>query len=533
MGGASIDLDGYNEIGALEQNFQTKIGQSYRISFYMAGNPDPSPPLKTMEVKSGTFDDIFSYDTSTHGASRESMNYVAETFIFSATSGSTALQFISTDTNNIGRGPVIGDVSVSLIPADSEFQIHAFTGATINSDGAAPTSQLTPNSSGVLFGTTQAGGANSFAGTNGTALSCGTMFSLIPNFDGTAWTEQTLFSFGSQAWFPTGRLTYDRTGDILYGTALYGGGSGCGGAGCGAVYQLTAPTSGVSSTQTILFTFLGAADGGLPNAHLLQDPSTGIIYGTTRQGGTSGCGGIGCGVVFMLTPPVSGSVWTETGLYKFTGGKDGSTPLDINMDASGNIYGATAGGGAFGKGVVFKLTAAAKGPWTETVLRSFRGDRDGAYPASGVVVDKSGNLYGTTSQGGGDRNCTGGCGTVFKLAPPASGAVWAETILYRFRGLNDGQNPEADLIADSTVSNLYGTTAGGGSQNCAGGCGTAFKLTAPASGAGWKETILHRFLGGDDGSVPMAGLHMDSAGKLYGTTVSGGPGNLGTAFQLQ
>jgi uncharacterized repeat protein (TIGR03803 family) len=234
-----------------------------------------------------------------------------------------------------------------------------------------------------------------------------------------------------------------------------------------------------------------------------------------------------------LTPPVSGTIWTETVLYRFKGGSDGANPIDINMDSSGNIYGTTSAGGIYGKGAVFKLTVAAKGLWPEAVLHAFRGGLEGAVPAAGVIVDKSGSLYGTTSEGGGNANCSLGCGTVFKLAPPSSGTAWPETILYRFHGLSDGQSPQANLILDS-AGMLYGTTAaGGGSANCTGGCGTVFKLTAPASGTTWTETILHRFQGNDDGANPTAGLHMDSAGKLYGTTAAGGASNLGTAFQLQ
>jgi choice-of-anchor C domain-containing protein len=534
LGGNSVDLDGLSP-GALAQSFGTAPGGSYRVNFYMSGNPDPSPPLKTMEVKAGTFDDTFSYDTAAHGlsgANHNVMNYVAESFIFTATGSPTSLQFISTDPADSGRGPVIGNVSITPLPPDGEYQIHAFTGATVNVDGAQPRSQLVPDGNGNLFGTTTLGGANRCpTDQRGGTTSCGTVFSLVRNAAATAWTEQVLYSFNSTAWEPSGRLTYSKRDGVLYGTAQLGGGKGCGGFGCGAVMQFTAPTDGSSSTPTVLYQFHGATDGGMPNAHLVQDQATGALYGTARWGRMGDCSGVGCGLVFMLTPPASGTTWTETVLYRFTGGNDGGVPFDINRDSAGNIYGTTSNGGAYGKGVVFKLAQAGTGVWHETVLHAFQGGNDGAVPVAGVIIDQSGNLYGTTTQGG-SANCSAGCGTVYELTPPTSGTAWPEAILYRFRGLSDGQNPQANLILDSAGA-LYGTTAAGGSSNCTGGCGTVFKLTAPATGTTWTETILHRFLGNDDGAAPVAGLHMDSAGHLTGTTAAGGGSNLGTAFQVQ
>jgi choice-of-anchor C domain-containing protein len=527
--GNTIDLDG-NKPGGLGQSFGTGASRAYRINFYLSGNPDCGTPLKTMEVKAGTFDSIFGYDTSVHLNNHSNMNYVADSLVFTATATSTSLQFISTDSSG-PCGPVIGNVSATPLPSDGEFQIHAFTGSSVNGDGGTPTSQPVPDANGNLFGTTQAGGTNRCNNSPDTTITCGTLFSLIPNSTATAWTEQVLYSFNSTAWAPSGRLSYFKGDGMLYGTALYGG-SGCGGLGCGAVMRFTAPTNGASSTATVLYQFTGGIGGGLPNAHLVQDQTTGVLYGTTRQGGTTGCGGTGCGVVFRLTPPTSGTTWTETVLHRFTGGNDGAAPVDINMDAAGNIYGTTGAGGISDKGVAYKLTPAAKGAWPIAVIHPFHGGSDGAMPAAGVIIDKSGNLYGTTSAGGGSANCNAGCGTVFKLTPPAGGAAWPEAVLYRFRGLSDGQNPQANLILDSTGA-LYGTTAAGGSQNCTGGCGTVFKLTPPASGTIWTETILHRFLGNDDGAAPMAGLHMDSAGRITGTTAAGGASNVGTAFQVQ
>jgi uncharacterized repeat protein (TIGR03803 family) len=171
---------------------------------------------------------------------------------------------------------------------------------------------------------------------------------------------------------------------------------------------------------------------------------------------------------------------------------------------------------------------------TETVLHKFKGGSDGANPHAGLISDSTGALYGTTWRGGG-TGCVGGlgCGTVFKLPPPAAGQTkWTKEILYRFQGGSDGEAPLAPLILDSTGA-LYGTTLAGGVSF---GLGTVFKLTPPAAGQTlWTETILYRFGGvGGDGIGPEAGLIFDSKGALYGTTAGGGgASNCGTVFKLK
>jgi uncharacterized repeat protein (TIGR03803 family) len=178
------------------------------------------------------------------------------------------------------------------------------------------------------------------------------------------------------------------------------------------------------------------------------------------------------------------------------GGSDGATPLagliaDNRADNRGALYGTTAGGGTGNNGTVFKLTPPAKGQtaWTETVLYHFTGGSDGSLPYAGLIADNSGALYGTTQQGG--SGCPpNGCGTVFKLTPSAKGqTAWTETVLYRFTGGSDGATPRAGLFADKQGV-LYGTTTvGGGQSGCPQftalfvGCGTVFKLTPPPVGA--------------------------------------------------
>jgi uncharacterized repeat protein (TIGR03803 family) len=224
-------------------------------------------------------------------------------------------------------------------------------------------------------------------------------------------------------------------------------------------------------------------------------------------------------------------------LYRFAGGSDGASPGigSLIADKEGNLYGTTYGGGnlscspPFGCGTVFELSPPAEGQtaWKETVLYRFAGGSDGQNPEAGLIADDSGALYGTTE--GGEY---GNAGTVFKLTPPAKGQTnWTEAVLYNFcsqPGCSDGKNPYAGLIADKEGA-LYGTTETGGR----GGNGTVFKLTPPGKGqTAWTEIVLHRFAGGSDGEGPIAGLIADNSGALYGTTLVGGTGAAGTVFKL-
>jgi uncharacterized repeat protein (TIGR03803 family) len=173
---------------------------------------------------------------------------------------------------------------------------------------------------------------------------------------------------------------------------------------------------------------------------------------------------------------------------------------------------------------VLILAATAALGQNETVLYTFQGGSDGRQPMAGLISDQSGNLYGTTYYGGGSANCAGGCGTVFELSPPsAPGGNWSESVLYAFQGGTDGVFPQAALIFDS-AGNLYGTTFGGSNTGCLGyGCGTVFELSPPsAPRLAWTETILHHFQGSGDGSNPAASLIFDAAGNLYGTASAGG-----------
>jgi uncharacterized repeat protein (TIGR03803 family) len=170
----------------------------------------------------------------------------------------------------------------------------------------------------------------------------------------------------------------------------------------------------------------------------------------------------------------------------------------------------------------------------EKVLYRFNGGKDGAFPSSNMVLDLSGNLYGTASRGGHTKDCTGsvsGCGVVFELKPSGSGK-WRESVLYAFRGGTDGLQPSGNLVFD-VAGNIYGTTFGGGGTGtvCTAipGCGTVFQLSPEGDGS-WKETILYSFQDGADGALPV-GLTIDGSGNLYGTTITGGT-EFGTVFEL-
>jgi uncharacterized repeat protein (TIGR03803 family) len=256
--------------------------------------------------------------------------------------------------------------------------------------------------------------------------------------------------------------------------------------------------------------------------------SAGNLYGTTELGGAHNQG-----TVFELSQS-SGGKWTETLLYSFAGGSDGAQPHGgLVLDSAGNLYGTTNLGGSKnctqGCGTVFELTSGSSG-WTKSVLYTFTGGKDGRQPNARLLLDAQGNLYGTTMQGGNIVTavaaCTAGCGTVFRLAPNSSS--WTESVLYAFSG-TDGATPCAGVTSDPS-GNLYGTTVTGGAH----GDGTVFKLTA-GSGAPWAETVLHAFKGGWDGGAPMGGVIFDSMGTLYGTTAQGGvPGDqYGVVFKLQ
>jgi uncharacterized repeat protein (TIGR03803 family) len=410
-------------------------------------------------------------------------------------------------------------------------------------DGSNPEGALLVDGTGALYGTTSTDGVGRD----------GTVFKLSPH--GGGYVEITLHSFGGHdASGPSGTLIADSTG-ALYGTALFGGTSGF-----GVVFKLT--PHGHAYSESILRSFAGGADGGFPRSTLIMDnsgtlfgtsaggnfsdvnsdgsvfklstngnaysvlhrfhwhddgrgaragliaDSSGTIYGTTYYGGS-----IQQGTVFKLTPSSNG--YRESVLYRFQGGPDGANPAaGLITDRLGAFYGTTTAGGKFDFGTVFKLTPNGNG-FVESVLYRFQGD---AYPRAGLLGGMDGALYGATFGGGIS------CGTVFKLTPTAAGYNFRS--LYDFKCGADGDLPYASLIADGAGA-LYGTTAYGGSA----GYGVVYKLTP--IGSGYNETVLHAFhVNADDGEHPQSSLIVDSAGALYGTTPAGGAHGAGTVYKL-
>ncbi len=332
---------------------------------------------------------------------------------------------------------------------------------------------------------------------------------------------------GSAGWSPQAGLVSDSAGN-LYGTTAFGGvsGPGCGSNGCGTVFKLT--RTGGGSVYSVIYSFHGGIDGARPTSQLAIG-SDGSLYGTTGYGAAGNCTGgqgyTGCGMVFKLSPHACGfptCPWTETALYRFSGGHDGGTPWlgTLLLDSAGNIYGTSSAGGvrssncpSHGCGVVYKLLEVS-GHWTEDVIYEFQGGDDGEVPYGGLILDSRGNLYGTTTAGG-----QNGYGTVYQLSPNGSG--WTETILNSFTFGEQG-DPWAGLTIDP-AGNLYGTTEAL--------YGAVFEVSP--SGNGWRFGDIIQLPGsGVELGGPTGGVVRDSAGNLFGGTPIGGALDSGSIFEL-
>jgi uncharacterized repeat protein (TIGR03803 family) len=387
--------------------------------------------------------------------------------------------------NGSGSGASSDVTSVTVSCALGTLSI-VYSFGSGGTDGMSPQASLIMDSAGNLYGTTYAGGTTGV----------GTVFKIRP--DG---TESILHSFAgppTDGGNPQASLVMDSAGN-LYGTTSLGGSNNV-----GTVFKISS-----DGTESVLHAFSGSApDVGYPRAGLIMD-SAGNLYGTSAAGN---------GTVFKID-----AAGTESVLYAFAGEQsDGSQPFGgLIMDGAGNLYGTTSTGGSVGNdGTVFQITPAG----TENILHSFvfvafsGAATDGGEPFAGLIADKAGNLYGTTSSGGADKE-----GTVFKVSPAGT-----ESIVYFFSGgATDGAEPYAGLTIDG-AGNLYGTTIVGGASGGANGEGTVFKVRPNGS-----ETVLHFFTGGStDGNSPYGGLIMDSAGNLYGTTAGGGANGEGTVFKI-
>ena len=367
------------------------------------------------------------------------------------------------------------------------------------------------------------------------------------------------FTGGQDGANPQTALTPDRAGN-LYGTAAFGG------FGYGTLFKLTRRSQ--SWVFNVLYGFQ-SSDGGVPMAPLVFGPD-GALYGTTSSGGG---GGRPYGAIFSLRPPPTfcaaiSCPWTKTTLYSFTGGMDSQAPEGhLIFDQSGNLYGTSFGyyvangspSGGYGNGTVWELEHAG-GSWTLNVLYGFNGP-EGANPSGGVTFDRAGNLNGTTTHGGADRD-----GVVFQLMPSGSG--WSERTLHSFMYEGDGIYPLAGLVADQ-AGNLFGATfinpiafelspSGGlwtynGIYNLpgevqsdltadqqgnlygastSGGLGQGFIFQLTQSNGVWTLTDLYDFTGGDDGALPIGSVILDASGNIYGTAANGGAFGYGTVWML-
>jgi len=398
------------------------------------------------------------------------------------------------------------------VNAQTETVLHSFSNN--GEDGFQSYAGLTLGQGGKLYGTTYSGGA----------YGLGSVFELTPQANG-SWLEIILHSFApmNDGQQPTAGVIFDSSGN-LYGTTTYGGriiGS-LRQSYSGTVFELIPQADGTWSENVIHSFLRSGADGDAPVGGLVFD-SMGNLYGTTEGGGA-----YGEGTAFQLSPQADGG-WGYKVLHSFgASSTDGINPTaGLAVDSAGNLYGTTIQGGtnycSIGDGscgTVFQLSRQAGGRWEETLLHSFNDDgMDGILPVGGLTL-VLGHLYGTTNQGG-----VYNAGTVYELSPSQGGA-WAETLLHSFNDTDgDGYYPGYVTPVLDGAGNVYGTANEGGAHQC----GIVFRLSAGT----WEETVLHSFdNNGVDGQSPAAGVVLDAAKNIFGTTEYGGLNDVGTVFEI-
>jgi uncharacterized repeat protein (TIGR03803 family) len=383
---------------------------------------------------------------------------------------------------------VVAFVAVPVTQAQTFSVIYTFG----SGEGSHPVGGVTIRA-GQLFGTT-AGGVDQY----------GSVYQL--SHLGSGWSAKPLALFFLDGEGPIGNADFGPDGH-LYSTTQLGGAHNA-----GALFNLVPPVSFCKTaeclwTENVVHDFQFAPDGAYPTRGSLIWDQQGNLFGTTSGGGY-----FGWGTIFEVTKSLDS--WTETPLHSFSDGYDGAAPQNgVVFDSHGNLFGtATTAGGSCryqgGCGTLFELFPYAGG-WEISILHTFSGDSDGAYPA-GVIFDMAGNLYGATQTGG-----SGSAGTIYELSP--SGNTWTFNVLYTFSGL-EGCGSIASLSLDA-AGNLYGTTVCGGAYQW----GSVFKLTNTANG--WVYTSLHDFTGGVDGAYPECNVTIDSDGTIYGTARFGGSGH--------
>src|SRR5580698_10216307 len=326
-------------------------------------------------------------------------------------------------------------------------------------------------------------------------------------------TEKTLYSSIPYplGFVPQGNMVADAQGS-LYGATSEGGVSTCNyGLGCGTIFKLARGSNGHWQEEILLN--LTGPDGAEPINVVLD--AAGNVYAITAAGGS-----YNYGTVVEVTPTY-GDKWAETVLYSFTGGSDGGQPVGLVIGPTGNLYGTTYSEGN-GCGASFQLTPSSGGGWTESTAYAFADSLDACHPDGIPVVDEKGDIFGTTYDGG-----TSGLGAAFALSSTGEGQ-WQEAVIYSFSG--EMTAPNSLVAAPNGV--LYGTSYFGGGEVFD---GAVFELAMKANGQ-WTLTSLYGFTGGADGDVPQ-GLILDSAGNLYGTTYRGGGSSActdgcGTVYKL-
>jgi uncharacterized repeat protein (TIGR03803 family) len=395
-----------------------------------------------------------------------------------------------------------------------------------NYSGRFPNPGLILDAAGNLYGTTSGITPSVGSSCGDTKPRCGTVFELSRGPEGN-WIAQVILDFdGDDGSTPIAGMIFDSAGN-LYGMTQYGGPGPCYEdirVGCGLVFELTPSTGGVW-TEKILYIFRGP-DGAFPSGALTFD-AAGNLYGATSIGGSDNCNAYlrgnpsGCGIIFQLTPTASG-YWTEHVLHDFEdNGTDGIGPTGgLIFDNSGNIYGTTFDGGTYDKGTVFEMTPDGGG-WNEAILYSFGvTSADGAEPDAELVFDANGNLYGETFYGG-----VGDQGTVFELKHGESG-TWGERLLYQFGITGHSGNPEGGLVFDGN-GNLYGTAFVGGVYDD----GMVFELSPTESGE-WQINDLHSFPVDYSAILPDS-LTFDTSGNIYCPTSEGGPLSFGAVVEIR
>jgi uncharacterized repeat protein (TIGR03803 family) len=288
---------------------------------------------------------------------------------------------------------------------------------------------------------------------------------------------------------------------------------------CTLLLSVLVPSASFAATTysfADIHRFPGGSASGNPQNQLAQD-AAGNLYGTTSFGGNMAeCSEQGCGVIYRLSP--NGSQWTYTELYQFHG-NSAPYPSNLILDAAGNLYGELGEGGPNEAGLVFELTPTPSGPWIFTALYAFTGGADGNFPNSGLVLNATGDLFGTTMSGGQGGQTDGG--TVFELW--RNDGRWTETVIWNFTTSSTvGYHPYGTVAFDA-AGNIYGVT-GAPAQ------GAVYKLTKSSSG--WVGNPIYAFTGGADGDDPFDTPTLDTQGNLYGTTISAGTFGGGTVYQL-